>query len=103
MTMKTKNVGVFAAVAAAMVFSHSAMALDLPGAGETYTVPANTTNEVTDADIEAYNALGKVVFTDETSALRFTSATAPNVLLEGAGWMIIDYAGDSKLIPSYGP
>ena len=87
---KAKNIGVVAAMAAAAVFAYSARALDLPGAGATYTVPANTTNEVTEADMEAFNALGKVVFTDETSALRFTSDTAPNVLLKGAGWMIKD-------------
>ena len=79
------------AIAVAFAFlTTSAYALDLPGAGETYTVPANTTNVVEEADMAAYNALGKVVFTDETSALRFNTATAPNVLLEGAGWMIKD-------------
>ena len=82
--------GIGAAMAAAVVCARSVMALDLPGAGETYTVPFGVTNEVTEADMGAFNALGKVVFTDETSALRFTSATAPNVLLEGAGWMIKD-------------
>ena len=93
-----KKFGAFAAMAAAVVCAYSARALDLPGAGETYTVPSGVTNVITDAEIDAYNALGKVVFTDETSALRFTAGTAPNVLLEGSGWMIIDYAGDSKLI-----
>ena len=83
------------AIAVAIVFSTtSAYALDLPGEGETWTIPPNTTNVVEEADMAAYNALGKVVFADETSALRFTSATPPNVLLEGAGWMIKDYNGD---------
>ena len=90
MTMKTKKVCAFAAMAAAVVCTYSARALDLPGAGETYTVPSGVTNVITDAEIDAYNALGKVVFTDETSALRFTAGTAPNVLLEGSGWMIKD-------------
>ena len=96
--MNAKKFGAFAAMAAAVVCTHNAMALDLPGAGETYTVPSGVTNVITDAEIDAYNALGKVVFTDETSALRFTAGTAPNVQLEGSGWMIIDYADDNKLI-----
>ena len=79
------------AIAVAIVFSTTyAYALDLPGEGETWTIPPNTTNVVEEADMAAYNALGKVVFMDETSALRFTSDTAPNVLLKGAGWMIKD-------------
>jgi len=88
-----------AAIAAAFAFStSSAYAVDWPAPGETYTVPANTTNEVSDADIEAYNALGLVEFTDETSALRFTASIAPNVNLKGRGWMIVDYPGDATLM-----
>ena len=78
------------AIVAVMFFACTARAVDWPEPGDTYTVPANTTNVVSDADIAAFNALGKVVFTDSTSALLFTTDTAPNVPLEGAGWMIKD-------------
>ena len=84
------------AIVAVMFFACMARAVDWPGAGETYTVPANTTNVVSDADIDDYNALGKVVFTDSTSALLFTTDTAPNVPLEGAGWMIKDSSSTGK-------
>ena len=59
-----KKFGAFAAMAAAVVCTHSARALDLPGAGETYTVPSGVTNVISDAEIDAYNALGKVVTAD---------------------------------------
>ena len=88
--MKIKSL----AIVATLFFACAARAVDWPAAGETYTVPANTTNVVSDADIDAFNALGKVVFTDATSALRFTTDTAPNVPLEGAGWMIKDSSGE---------
>ena len=84
------------AIVAVMFFACTACAVDWPAAGETYTVPANTTNVVSDADIDDYNALGKVVFTDSTSALLFTTDTAPNVPLEGAGWMIKDSTSTGK-------
>ena len=90
--MKTKSL----AIVATLFFACAARAVDWPGAGETYTVPANTTNVVSDADIDDYNALGKVVFTDATSALLFTTDTAPNVPLEGAGWMIKDSSSTGK-------
>ena len=85
-----KKIGVFAAMVAAVFCACNAYALNLPGAGEEYHVPANTTNVVEESDMAAFNALGKVIFENEESALRFTSDTAPNVLLEGPGWMIKD-------------
>ena len=93
-----KKFSAFAAMAAAVVCTYSARALDLPGAGETYTVPSGVTNVISDAEIDAYNALGLVEFTDETSALRFTASIAPNVNLKGRGWMIVDYPGDATLM-----
>ena len=63
--MKQYTSAFTAAIAVAIVFSTtSAYALDLPGEGETYTVPSGVTNVISDAEIDAYNALGKVVTAD---------------------------------------
>ena len=89
-----KNVGVFAAMAAAVVFAYSAAAENtvvdwssVSGdvSGGIYTVPADTTVNVGDADIAAVNALTKVIFANSNSVMRFITATPATVKFQGPG------------------
>ena len=57
--------------------------------GKTYTVPADTTNEVTSADFAAANAVSTIVFENEYSALLVTTSSIPNsVKYQGPGSVI---------------
>ena len=88
LTMDTRHI--ILAIVAPIAVSFRAAAVQWPAAGGTYTVPADTTNEVSDADFPQVNALSKVIFSNAGSALRFTTSTYPsNVSFEGAGSVII--------------
>ena len=88
LTMDTRHI--ILAIVAPIAVSFRAAAVQWPAAGGTYTVPADTTNEVSDADFQQVNALSKVVFSNAGSALRFTTSTYPsNVSFEGAGSVIM--------------
>ena len=78
-------------------FALTSFAIDWPGEGGTYTVPAGETNTVTEADIAAVNKLAKIVFADKDSALLFTSTTAPAVKFSGTGTVIKEGAADWTL------
>ena len=89
LTMNTRHI--ILALVAPIAISFSAAAVEWPAAGGTYTVPADTTNEVSDADFPQVNALSKVIFSNAGSALRFTTSTYPsNVSFEGAGSVIME-------------
>ena len=94
MMKNAKRFGAFAAMAAAVVFAYSAAAENtvvdwssVSGdvSGGIYTVPADTTVNVGDADIAAVNALTKVIFADSSSVMRFTTATPATVKFQGPG------------------
>ena len=88
LTMNTRHI--ILALVAPIAISFSAAAVEWPAAGGTYTVPANTTNDVSAADFQQVNALSKVIFSNAGSALRFTTSTYPsNVSFEGAGSVIM--------------
>ena len=58
--------------------------------GKTYNVPADTTNEVTEADFDAFNAISTVVFENENSAILITTSNFPNrVFYQGPGSVIM--------------
>ena len=78
-------------------FALTSFAIDWPGEGGTYTVPAGETNTVTEADIAAVNKLAKIVFADKDSAILFTSTTAPAVKFSGKGTVIKEGAADWTL------
>ena len=89
LTMNTRHI--ILALVAPIAVSFRAAAVEWPAAGGTYTVPADTTNEVSDADFPQVNALSKVIFSNAGSALRFTTSTYPsNVSFEGAGSVIME-------------
>ena len=86
--MNTRHI--ILALVAPIAVSFKAAAVEWPAAGGTYTVPANTTNDVSAADFQQVNALSKVIFSNAGSALRFTTSTYPsNVSFEGAGSVIM--------------
>ena len=89
LTMNTRHI--ILALVAPIAVSFRAAAVEWPAAGGTYAVPADTTNEVSDADFPQVNALSKVIFSNAGSALRFTTSTYPsNVSFEGAGSVIME-------------
>ncbi|MGN0833573.1 MAG: hypothetical protein ACI4RD_08010 [Kiritimatiellia bacterium] len=89
---------VLAGLAAAMV--SLAQATEWPAAGETLTIPAGQTVTVLQEDMEAINALGKIVFADRASSLHFqeilggneSGGVAPVLNLEGEGTVILEGA-----------
>lgn len=88
LTMNTRHI--ILALVAPIAVSFRAAAVEWPAPGGTYTVPADTTNEVSDADFPQVSKLSKVIFSNAGSALRFTTSTYPsNVSFEGAGSVII--------------
>ena len=88
LTMNTRHI--ILALVAPIAVSFRAAAVEWPTPGGTYTVPADTTNEVSDADFPQVSKLSKVIFSNAGSALRFTTSTYPsNVSFEGAGSVII--------------
>ena len=88
LTMDTRHI--ILAIVAPIAVSFRAAAVQWPAAGGTYTVPADTTNEVSDADFPQVSKLSKVIFSNAGSALRFTTSTYPsNVSFEGAGSVIM--------------
>lgn len=88
LTMCTRRL--ILAFIAPVAVSFRAAAVEWPAAGGTYTVPADTTNEVSDADFPQVSKLSKVIFSNAGSALRFTTSTYPsNVSFEGAGSVIM--------------
>ena len=61
--------------------------------GTTYTVPADTTNEVLTAEefVKVTNLLTKVIFANGNSTLRFTTPTFPDsVTFQGPGTVLMD-------------
>ena len=88
LTMNTRHI--ILALVVPIAVSFRAAAVEWPAAGGTYTVPADTTNEVSDADFPQVSKLSKVIFSNAGSALRFTTSTYPsNVSFEGAGSVIM--------------
>ena len=91
MMKNTNKFGAFAAMfATAVMCAHNAWAVDWSQyRGKTYTVPADTTNEVSGADYAAVNAISTIVFENEHSALLVTTSAIPNsVKYQGPGSVI---------------
>ena len=88
LTMCTRRL--ILAFIAPVAVSFRAAAVEWPAEGGTYTVPADTTNEVSDADFPQVSKLSKVIFSNAGSALWFTTTNYPsNVSFEGAGSVIM--------------
>ena len=93
---KMKNAGAVAAMAAAVVCICDVQADPINWdavSSKTYTVPADTTNEVTTAEefAKVTNLLTKVIFANENSTLRFTVSTFPDsVTFQGPGTVLMD-------------
>ena len=91
-----KRFGVVAAMVAAMVCVCNAQADPINWdavSSKTYTVPADTTNEVTTAEefAKVTNLLTKVIFANPNSTLRFTVSTFPDsVTFQGPGTVLMD-------------
>ena len=85
---KRKTVFAFAALATSVFSAH---AVDWSAyKNSTYTVPADTTNEVTQADFSAFNNISKVVFENEESAILVTTSNFPySVSFQGPGTLIM--------------
>ena len=96
MTMETKKFGAFAAMAAAVVCACEVQATPIDWnavSSKTYTVPADTTNEVLTAEefVKVTNLLTKVIFANGNSTLRFTTPTFPDsVTFQGPGTVLMD-------------
>ena len=89
LTMDTRHI--ILAIVAPIAVSFRAAAVEWPAEGGTYTVPADTTNEVSDTDFPQVSKLSKVIFSNAGSALWFTTTNYPsNVSFEGAGSVIME-------------
>ena len=89
LTMCTRRL--ILAFIAPVAVSFRAAAVEWPAEGGTYTVPADTTNEVSDTDFPQVSKLSKVIFSNAGSALWFTTTNYPsNVFFEGAGSVIME-------------
>ena len=96
MMKNTKKFGAFAAMAAAVVCACEVQATPIDWnavSSKTYTVPADTTNEVLTAEefVKVTNLLTKVIFANGNSTLRFTTPTFPDsVTFQGPGTVLMD-------------
>ena len=92
----TKKVYLFAAAAAAAVGAYAGGVEPVDWSsfapGSTYTVPADTTNEVAAADYDIFtNRIQKVIFANGASTLRFLASTYPETLyVQGPGTLLMD-------------
>ena len=96
MMKNAKKFGAFAAMAAAVFCACEVQATPIDWnavSGTTYTVPADTTNEVLTAEefVKVTNLLTKVIFANGNSTLRFTTSTYPSsVTFQGPGTVLMD-------------
>jgi len=96
MMKNAKKFGAFAAMAAAVFCACDVQATPIDWnavSGTTYTVPADTTNEVLTAEefVKVTNLLTKVIFANGNSTLRFTTSTYPSsVTFQGPGTVLMD-------------
>ena len=94
--LEMKRTCAFAAMAAAVVCACEVQATPIDWnavSSKTYTVPADTTNEVTTAEefAKVTNLLTKVIFANANSTLRFTVSTFPDsVTFQGPGTVLMD-------------
>ena len=85
---KGKTVFAFAALATSVFSAHAVNWSDYKDG--TYNVPADTTNEVTQAEFSAFNNISKVVFGNENSAILVATSNFPTqVYFQGPGTVIM--------------